>query len=71
MAEKNENKIKKGGKFKAFLRAVFVNNIDLKLFAIVFAVVITLLVAGLGGKQDKISEPVIENPPQTSQQTIK
>ena len=40
---------KKGGKFKAFLRNVFVKNIDLKLFSIIFAVAVTLLVVGFGG----------------------
>ena len=34
-----ENKEKKSGKFGAFMRAVFVNNIGLKIFAIVFSVV--------------------------------
>ena len=42
-----ENKEKKSGKFGAFMRAVFVNNIGLKIFAIVFSVVICLLVMGL------------------------
>ena len=45
-----DKKNKTGGKFKAFLRAVFVKNIDLKIFAVLFAVIVTLLVAGLGGK---------------------
>lgn len=42
-----ENKEKKSGKFGALMRAVFVNNIGLKIFAIVFSVVICLLVMGL------------------------
>ena len=42
-----DKKEKKSGKFAAFMRAVFVNNIGLKIFAIVFSVAICLLVMGL------------------------
>lgn len=42
-------KEKNGGKFKALLRNVFVKNIDLKLFSIIFAVVVSLLILGFGG----------------------
>ena len=43
-----DKKEKKGGKFKAFLHNVFVKNIDLKLFAVIFSVLVTLLVIGFG-----------------------
>lgn len=62
-----DKKNKTGGKFKAFLRAVFVKNIDLKIFAVLFAVIVTLLVAGLGGKSDNRQAAIEMPPPSTSQ----
>ncbi len=52
-----DKKNKTGGKFKAFLRAVL------------FAVIVTLLVAGLGGKSDN-RQTVIEMPPPSTSQFV-
>ena len=43
----NENYEKKGGKFTSFLHAVFVHNIGLKIFAILFSVALCFVVMGL------------------------
>ena len=46
MEEKEIKQAKKGGAFKRFIRAVFVNNVWYKLFAIGFGTLMWLLVVG-------------------------
>lgn len=46
MEEKEIKQAKKGGAFKRFIRAVFVNNVWYKLFAIGFGTLMWLMVVG-------------------------
>lgn len=55
-------KNKKGGKFVSFLRAVFVHNIDLKIFAILFSLIVCLLVMGLKTRPVATAEKSGEQP---------
>lgn len=63
-----ENNEKKGGKFTSFLHAVFVHNIGLKIFAILFSVALCLVVMGLktrpsadAGKTTEEQQPAPES----------